>query len=138
MKRIFIILLALFISVPNSFSQDTTDAETITTVGTIATANKATTATILALNKITAKHYTYNVKIGESIAFERLHVQVLSCWKSSPDEVPENKALLKIDETQVNKKDKRNIFYGWMFSSSPSLSSLEHPTYDIALMNCSL
>ena len=30
----------------------------------------------------------------------------------------------------------QNIFQGWMFSSSPSLSSLEHPINDIGLLGC--
>ena len=36
-------------------------------------------------------------------------------------------------------KDKKMsdlVFEGWMFSSSPSLSSLEHPINDIWLLNC--
>jgi len=29
------------------------------------------------------------------------------------------------------------VFSGWMFSSSPAISALEHPVYDITLLACS-
>ena len=45
----------------------------------------------------------------------------------------ENHAYLTIKDKLINKY----VFQGWMFSSSPSLSSLEHPINDIWLLNCS-
>ena len=83
--------------------------------------NKTNTIKIQALNKITAKSYEYKIKIGDSIEFERLIITPLFCWKSAPSDIPENKALLKISENQLNKEQKE-IFYGWMFSSAPSIS----------------
>lgn len=97
--------------------------------------NKTNTIIIQALNKITAKSYEYEIKIGDSITFERIIIKPLFCWKSSPSKIPENKALIKIVEKKLNKKQEE-IFYGWMFSSSPSISSLEHPMYDIRVVNC--
>ena len=97
--------------------------------------NKANVVVIQALNKITAKSYKYNVKVGDKIKFERLTVKPLFCWKSSPDAVPENKVLMKISENKLNKTTEE-IFYGWMFSSSPGISSLEHPMYDITIVDC--
>lgn len=97
--------------------------------------NETNTIKIQALNKITAKSYEYKIKIGDSIKFERLIITPLFCWKSAPSDIPENKALLKISENQLNKEQKE-IFYGWMFSSAPSISSLEHPMYDIKVVDC--
>ncbi|MDD2839739.1 MAG: DUF2155 domain-containing protein [Rickettsiales bacterium] len=97
--------------------------------------NKTDVIVIEGLNKITAKSYRYSVKIGETVNFERITIQPLICWKSSPDQVSENKALLKVIETSVN-GNKKEIFYGWMFSSSPSASSMEHPMYDIRVVDC--
>ncbi|HSQ97989.1 MAG TPA: DUF2155 domain-containing protein [Rickettsiales bacterium] len=97
--------------------------------------NQGNVVVLEGLNKITAKSYKYNVKIGESIDFERLTIKPLVCWKSSPDQVSENKVLLKIIETSVD-GNKKQIFYGWMFSSSPSASSMEHPMYDIRVVDC--
>lgn len=99
--------------------------------------NKANIVVIQALNKITAKTYTYEVKIGDEMTFERLVIKPLFCWKSSPAEIPENKVLIKITENKLD-KTKDEIFYGWMFSSSPGLSSLEHPMYDITIVDCKI
>lgn len=93
------------------------------------------TAKIRFINKITAKSFTKNVEIGETIKFGELQISPLKCWKSYPEETPENKLLLKVFETNKNKEDKL-IFYGWIFSSSPSISSIEHQTYDITLEDC--
>lgn len=97
--------------------------------------NKANTVTIQALNKITGKSYEYKIKINDSQNFERLIITPLYCWKSSPSEIPENKVLLKVVENKIN-KGQEEIFYGWMFSSSPSISTLEHPMYDVKIVNC--
>jgi hypothetical protein len=29
-----------------------------------------------------------------------------------------------------------NIFRGWMFASSPALNALEHPVYDVWVIDC--
>lgn len=105
------------------------------TIGNVKDINKTNIITIQALNKITAKSYKYDVRVGDTIEFERLKITPLFCWTAAPDEVPENKALIKVFEKKIDKKEEK-IFYGWMFSSSPGLSSLEHPMYDITLVEC--
>ncbi len=97
--------------------------------------NKTNTITIQALNKITAKSYEYEIKIGATMQFERLSITPLFCWKSSPFEIKENKALINIVENKIN-KETEELFYGWMFSSSPSISSLQHPMYDVKVVDC--
>lgn len=97
--------------------------------------NKADIVVIQALNKITAKTYKYNVKVGSNMIFERLIIKPMFCWKSSPEEIPENKVLLKIIENKLD-KTRDTIFYGWMFSSSHGVSSVEHPMYDITIIDC--
>lgn len=97
--------------------------------------NKANVVVLQALNKITAKSYTYEVKVGDTMEFERLKINPLFCWKSSPSDIPENKVLIKIIENKLD-KTQGEVFYGWMFSSSPGMSSLEHPMYDITIVDC--
>lgn len=87
------------------------------------------------LDKITAKISTFEVEVGESAEFKRLEIHPKKCWKSPPEENPENKVLLEIYENRLDGK-REKLFYGWMFSSSPGLSSLEHPVYDITLIEC--
>lgn len=90
---------------------------------------------IRALNKITGKTFEIKTKVGEIVEFEKLKIVPLKCWKSYPEEEPENKLLLKILERDIQNNEKL-IFYGWIFSSSSSISGLEHSMYDIILNNC--
>lgn len=88
------------------------------------------------LNKITGKTSTIEAVIGDVIEFEQLEIIPLKCWKSYPEENTENKLLLKVFEKDIKTNAKKLIFYGWFFSSSPSVSGLEHPLYDLKLLNC--
>ncbi|MDR2526598.1 MAG: DUF2155 domain-containing protein [Rickettsiales bacterium] len=97
--------------------------------------NTANTVVILALDKLTSKSYKYRIKIGESVKFNRINITPLFCWKSLPDEFIENKALVRITGNDVDGSS-REFFYGWFFSSSPSISVFEHPMYGVKLVNC--
>jgi hypothetical protein len=92
-------------------------------------------AALRGLNKITAKTFLLTAQINETVTFERLIIKPLKCWKAPATERPENKVLLKIYEKKLD-GTKVLIFFGWMFSSSPGLSGLEHPTYDVTLKEC--
>jgi hypothetical protein len=87
------------------------------------------------LNKITARSTILKIEIGRSINFGNLEISAKQCWKSSIDEQPDNKVLLEIIEHRPDEQNER-IFYGWMFSSSPAISALEHPVYDLIVINC--
>lgn len=95
-------------------------------------------AQIQALNKTTAKTSILDLKIGQRLAFGSLRIIAHKCWKSPLEQRPENKILLEIFESKNddNIKTEKRIFYGWMFSSSPSISGIEHPIYDITALNC--
>jgi hypothetical protein len=99
-----------------------------------------TVAVIQGLNKITAKTSLLEIKIGSTIKFGRLSITAHKCWQSPLEQRPESKILLEIfdsGEVKTNEESKQTrIFYGWMFSSSPSISALEHPIYDITAVNC--
>jgi len=99
--------------------------------------NLTSFAILYGLNKINAKTSELRVKIGDRVNFGSLFIQVKKCWKSPPDQRPENKILLRITEIGADRLEK-TIFYGWMFSSSPSVSGLEHPIYDITAISCQL
>jgi hypothetical protein len=96
-------------------------------------------AVVQALNKTTAKTSIIDLKIGEKISFGSLRIVANKCWQSPLEQKPENKILLEIFESKNESEEKsseKRIFYGWMFSSSPSISGLEHPIYDIIALNC--
>lgn len=87
------------------------------------------------LNKVIGRVSTLEILIGTLGRFENLEIIPRKCWKSPPEEQPENAALLEIREVKTDEAPKQ-IFLGWMLSSSPAISSLEHPVYDITVLSC--
>ena len=97
------------------------------------------TAIVQALNKTTAKTSIIDLKVGEKISYGSLKIIAHKCWQSPLEQKPENKILLEVFEVKNENSEKlqeKRIFYGWTFSSSPSISGLEHPIYDIIALNC--
>jgi len=101
-------------------------------------------ATLQILDKNTAKSLLLDFNVGVKKSFNNLDILVHKCWLSPPDRRAENKILIEVFEKKneenssldsENSKNNR-IFYGWLFSSSPSISSLEHPIYDIVAIKC--
>ncbi len=95
-------------------------------------------ATLQVLNKANAKSEILELDVGKQTNVGSLKLTIHKCWQSPLEQRPESKILLEVlekDSAQKNSKDKR-IFYGWIFASSPSISSLEHPIYDIVAINC--
>ena len=86
------------------------------------------------LNKINGFTYLYEMRIGSKIKISNIEIISRACYKSSPQSLPENMGLFEIQE--IDHDNINNIFFGWMFSSTPSLNSMEHPIYDIRLLNC--
>ena len=96
-----------------------------------------TIAFIQGLNKITAKTLILDIKVGDTIKFGKLTITIHKCWQASLDQKPESKILMEIYDSGNGTDEKRSrIFYGWMLSSSPSISALEHPIYDITAVGC--
>ena len=90
-----------------------------------------------ALDKITARISTLSTPVGESRRFGTLEVTVQRCAFHPPEETPENAALVVIRDLGYEPTfAPAEVFSGWMFSSSPAISALEHPVYDITLIAC--
>ncbi len=92
-------------------------------------------AVMQGLDKITARISRFEAPLGQTANFGTLSIVVRDCEKSAPEERPENAAFVEIYETRPG-EEKRRLFSGWMFSSSPALSALEHPVYDLNLLEC--
>jgi hypothetical protein len=92
-------------------------------------------AKLQGLDKITARVSTIEAPVGQAVAFGALEITVRACDKRPPEEPPESAAYLEIVERKVNEEPK-TVFSGWMFASSPAVSALEHPVYDIWVLDC--
>ena len=101
------------------------------------------TAELQLLDKITARISTKSVPVGGGTEFGTLELRVHYCSYRPPEEPPENVAFIMIfDNGYAEKKPKeaqkaqKTLFSGWMFASSPAISGLEHPVYDVTLLSC--
>lgn len=93
------------------------------------------TVKLQSLDKATARTMTFEARVGSTIKFGPLYIKVNACRKSSPLEEPESASFLQIWE--VTKNDQANwLFSGWMFASSPALSAMDHPIYDVWVLDC--
>ena len=86
------------------------------------------------LNKTTNKVSENYIDINKKLNWETLTIEIISCFSTPPDEVPENYVLLDVYD-KVNNEEK-NIYKGWMISSTPDVTSMEHPVYDLWLEDC--
>lgn len=87
------------------------------------------------LDKGSARTMTFEARVGSTIKFGPLYIKIQTCQKSSPIDQPESAAFLQIWENGESGKSEW-VFSGWMFASSPGLSPMDHPVYDVWVINC--
>jgi hypothetical protein len=92
-------------------------------------------AVLQGLDKITARVFEITAPVGQTVRLGTLAITVRDCEKNPPVDRPEDAAFLQIDEVRPGEDNVRR-FSGWMFAQSPALSSLEHPVYDVILLDC--
>ena len=93
-----------------------------------------TSAKLKLLDKTTNKVTQKIINVNSIIDWESLNIQIYACYSTPPEEIPEDYVLLEIKDTLSIKKE--YIYRGWMISSSPDVTPLEHPIYDLWLIDC--
>jgi hypothetical protein len=93
------------------------------------------TVVLQGLDKITARVSTIRIPVGSTVGFGALQITARACDKHPPEETPEAAAFLEVVEVKPDEKPVPR-FSGWMFASSPALSALEHPVYDLVVLDC--
>lgn len=93
-------------------------------------------AFINVLNKVTARGQRITIKPGETVTVGKLQITATHCQLSAENSLPDAAALLEISEILPDVEKPKLLFSGWMYQSSPSVSALEHPVYDVTLLNC--
>ena len=73
--------------------------------------------------------------MGTTIQFGTLKITVRTCDKRPPEETPESAAFINVYETRPGESTIR-VYSGWMFASSPALAAMEHPVYDVWVVDC--
>lgn len=115
--------------------------------------NQYAGATLRALDKITGRSTDIQVLTDSPVVFGSLNIEMKTCYQTPPELPPESAAFLSIKSTQsvqvetmedavdaaevsTVSEDNPKLFSGWMFASSPGLSALEHPVYDVWVIRC--
>ena len=96
---------------------------------------KNPTAVFSGLDKITGRIVSFEVAVDETVQFGALQLTPRVCYARPPTETPKTDAFLEVDEVTLDNKYRR-IFTGWMFAASPGLHAIEHPIYDVWLVDC--
>jgi hypothetical protein len=87
------------------------------------------------LDKVTARISILRAPVGQPTQFGTLTIHVAACNARPPDEVPDAAAFLDISDSR-RAADARQVFRGWMFANAPGVSMLEHPVYDLRVLDC--
>jgi len=114
------------------------------------------TAVFAGLDKTTGRIINFDVAIDETVQFGSLNVTPRVCNTRPQTEAPQTTSFVEVDEMVVKqerqaklelkeakadakpdlKQEAKRIFSGWMFAASPGLHGVEHPVYDVWLVDC--
>ena len=91
-------------------------------------------AELRALDTLTGAVQDLTINIGETQTYERLAITVNDCRYPKDNPNSDAYALLAIRDI----REEKPRFEAWMIASSPALSALDHPRYDVWLLKCKM
>ncbi len=95
------------------------------------------TVVLRTIDKLSARAHTFDIPVDKTVKFgNSLFIKARACRKSSPLDTPESAAFLQIWERKPSEQTAHWIFSGWMYGSNPSLSYMDHPVYDVWVIEC--
>lgn len=92
-------------------------------------------ALMQAMDKVTGRVNKITVPVNSKISFGDFSLVLRSCKKRPAEETPENFAFVDVTDKSFG-TDEYNIFRGWLVSSTPGINAIEHPIYDVWLLEC--
>ncbi len=93
------------------------------------------TAELQLLDKVTARVSTLRATVDQPAQFGTLSIRVAACSARPPEEVPDAAAWLEIRDGR-RPAESQVVFRGWMFANAPGVNMLEHPVYDVRVLDC--
>ncbi|RWY40649.1 DUF2155 domain-containing protein [Falsigemmobacter intermedius] len=84
------------------------------------------------LDKMSGETADVELSRGQAAVWGRLTIQLDSCRFPADNATSEAWAHLTIRDSVADKA----VFNGWMLASSPALSALDHPRYDVWVLRC--
>ncbi len=128
MKRL--VISALLTGLPAmSFAQDATVPAPATVT---AEAARGTRGILAGLDKISGQTTEMELAVGDAVRLGYLDVRLSECRYPAGDPESDAFALISVTDT----KSGNLLFNGWMIESSPALSALDHPRYDVWVISC--
>ncbi|MDB4132767.1 DUF2155 domain-containing protein [Amylibacter sp.] len=106
-------------------------AQTVLAQGSIKVTN-GSGALLRTLDRLSGNVADFKITNGEEIALGNINVLMKECRYPSRSIDSNAFAFLVISGQETEKL----FFEGWMISSSPALSALEHPRYDVWVLKC--
>jgi hypothetical protein len=92
-------------------------------------------ALMQAMDKITGRVNKITVPVNSKISYGDFSLVLRACKKRPAEETPENFAFVDVADKSFGEEE-YNIFRGWMLSSAPGINAIEHPIYDVWLLEC--
>jgi len=89
-------------------------------------------AVLRGLDKVSGEVTDLRLGVGETLGLGRLSVTLGDCRYPADDPAGDAFARLTIRATGLDEP----AFDGWMVASSPALSALDHPRYDVWVIRC--
>lgn len=93
---------------------------------------RGTEAKLRGLDKVTGQTRDFQLASGQSVDFGRLHLRLGECRFPAADPTSDAYAELTITDARAN----NTVFSGWMIASSPAVSALDDPRYDVWVISC--
>ncbi len=92
----------------------------------------ASGAVLRGLDKVNGQVVDLDLSVGEEARLGRLTVRLEECRYPVDNPSGDAFALVRIEAEGIETPS----FEGWMIASSPALSALEHPRYDVWVIRC--
>lgn len=89
-------------------------------------------AILRGLDKVSGQTKDFELAAGKTAQLGRMWITLLDCRFPAGNRAGDAFASLDIREAGAE----RPMFQGWMIASSPALSALDHPRYDIWVIRC--
>ena len=97
---------------------------------------KSYQATLIGLDKITAKSSRIVVNFNKTKKYGPLEIKILKCGKVKVNNKIDDVAYMQVKDLTKGENEKVFIFNGWTFASDPSVTPFDHAIYDLQLLSC--
>ena len=116
--------------------------------------SRGTVATFMGVDRNAGTRQRFVVPVGREATFGTLRVSVSACYKSHPEDPFEAWAYVTVTDQgrprtiqlavlpqrerarQAERSGVRELRKGWIIASSPSVTPVDHPVYDVVLATC--